>query len=177
MASYLGDLFNYDYGMTDITNNYALSNGKQTIQEYINNNKYLLNNVSNYINKVYSIINNIKVNDDIEQTQKQKVLQTIKIKGDKLIKSCNDFKMLLKIELVNFEPFSIIVNDALDFICDKNLNAAYIEQEIGKYKNDDEADDNLDNVDFDNPENDFSIIFIKNQKEYNDILKKYNIKK
>lgn len=126
LGSYLSDLLNTDYE-SSVADGYWLANKQQTVQEYINKNKFLLDNASNYVNKVYNIIDSIQVNDDIEKAQKQKVLQTIKIKGDKLVKSCNDFKMLLKTELnensnlSNFKPFYLLYNEYGE-ILDKNKN-------------------------------------------------------
>lgn len=180
LGYYLSDLLNTDYE-SSVADAYWLANKHETIQEYINKNKFLLDNASNYINEIYNTINKIQVNDDIEKAQKQKVLQTIKIKGDKLVKSCNNFKMLLKNDFNenNFKPFYVIKRYADGYYLPLDGDMHNEEIEDYKFADKEHAEKILQKLQQEFPDEDFSadsydIIYISNQKENADFEKNFN---
>lgn len=140
--------------------------------------------VKSDINFVKNAILNVKVDDDIEKAQKQKVLKTITVKGDKLIKSCNDFKMLVdkelssnnggkgklfeanEIDLVDNIPFWYIVNVNTNTIADHDgANATNI-TEMAKFTDKSMAEDSIERW----GEENYKIMECNNMKEYKQLL-------
>ena len=119
-------------------------NSEIDILELLKKNLYLLD-VKEDIDTIINSISNVQVDDDIEKAQKEKILRTVQIKGNKLIKTCNDFKMLVDTELLssNVEevdlPFVYVLNTKTRKPLKQDGADATRIEEVAKFKNDDDA--------------------------------------
>lgn len=127
------------------------------IIDFIKDNINQFANLKNSINYIYNTLNNIQVDDDIEKSQKNIILQNIKNIGDKTIKTYDNFKTLVENELKedSFRPFYFIYNSDKEILTDDADNFenvdyikenftefgnAYYDVQIKKFNSDGDAD-------------------------------------
>lgn len=149
------------------------------------------NNISKYNNYMDKLINSFQQNKN-DKIKNYKIVKKL----EKFKNTVNQFYQLLSKEYSNiqkFKPFYIIINNSANYICNIDLNAAKYEDEIEKYDSFDAASYNISDIGttyYIKDENgnevekqtgftddDYEIWDINNMKEYNNLLKKYNIKR
>lgn len=167
----LGAYFDYMFPDGDVVGNLVYVPAKTDIIEFLKENNSRFSDIANVVSNIINMVSNIEVEDDIEKAQKEKILRTIKVKGNKLIKSCNDFKMLVETELLssNVEsadlPFIYVVNLKTKKPLKHDGTEARKIEEVAKFKNDDDAMELVDKGGID-----FASVDCKNENDYRKLL-------
>lgn len=171
LGGYLYETFDADFdefSMSDM----SFMAGEETLSEYIV--EYLEEYNSNLGQEIETIINTIKgidVTDDIQKAQKRIILQNIQSKGQKLIKTYNDFKMLVDAELSSSDtdgmslPFVYVKNTKTGKPVNSEGKDAKNIKEVVTFDNDDDAIVLVDKGGID-----FVSVDCKNAKDFRELL-------